>query len=101
MPEGVRSFDQFNSVQRIMATVRQPMTVVFILPDGLCLFNQSDPALGTMATALQMPVFFNTISMAIIARDQLDTGELLHMVFAGLFRGLEPNPVKLQWLSLI
>lgn len=54
--------------------VRQPMPGVLLMPDGVRSFNQFNPAQGTMATAVRMPVHYNTATMATIARELLETG---------------------------
>lgn len=55
-------------------TVRQPMPGVLLMPDGVRSFNQFNPSQGTMATAVRMPVHYNTTTMATIARELLETG---------------------------
>ena len=44
------------------------------MPDGVRTFNQFNSSQGGMATAVRMPVHYNTATMAAIARELLETG---------------------------
>jgi len=56
------------------STVRQPMPGVLLMPDGVRTFNQFNSSQGGMGTAVRMPVHYNTATMAAIARELLETG---------------------------